>query len=354
MERNTSIRKVVGFGILCGALLLLACTILSHLSPFFEPDKKPLFAVLGLFYPLIFLANLGLMTLTLVLRSKTLFISILTLLIGLPGIFSYFGINGQPDYLELTDALCISSYNLQFSKPLTFATGQDSLRIKEDFETFLNAHDDIDVLCVQEYGWRSKHHIQKSMDFSTTYHIDDKSVAILSKYPIVNKGIVELNSNTANTCLWADIKVDTDTLRVYTYHLESNRHTGKVPKVIDQESPEKKNVSTMLGIVKYYPPFSHKRLLQVRRIKEHAAHSPYPTVLCGDLNDTPHSRVYKELAQGMDDAFRASQGSGKTLVTRVPLVRIDYIFSNGMELSGYQSLPNEYSDHYMLKAYYEL
>ena len=144
-------------------------------------------------------------------------------------------------------------------------------------------------MAVQEYGPLSQSFIDSTLSLNYIHTYKDKTVSILSKYPIVNSGMIDFKSNKANTCVWADIVVSTDTIRVYSYHLESNRHDGKMPKVIRQDSPEKKSMSIMVGIVKYYNGFSMKRFSQAQLITEHTSDCKYPIILCGDLNDTPQS-----------------------------------------------------------------
>ena len=150
--------------------------------------------------------------------------------------------------------------------------------------------------------------------------------------------------------------MSTDTIRVYSYHLESNRHDGKMPKVIRQDSPEKKSMSIMVGIVKYYNGFSMKRFSQAQLITEHTSDCKYPIILCGDLNDTPQSYLYNYMRSYYKDAFLdKGKGSGKTIESRVPLLRIDYIFGNDeVNFKEYNSIHSTYSDHYMIKARIEL
>ena len=49
------------------------------------------------------------------------------------------------------------------------------------------------------------------------------NMAIYSHYPQLNKGIIKLNDrNKNNTCIYSDIIIKKDTIRVYNVHLASN------------------------------------------------------------------------------------------------------------------------------------
>lgn len=53
-----------------------------------------------------------------------------------------------------------------------------------------------------------------------------------------------------------------------------------------------------------------------------------PVLLCGDFNTTPHQWTYRQLADGLRDAFRTHGGFwGPTFPARFPLFRIDYILT---------------------------
>jgi len=90
-----------------------------------------------------------------------------------------------------------------------------------------------------------------------------------------------------------------------------------------------------------------KRAEQARTVMEHVKTSPYPTIVCGDFNDTPMSYAYNQFNQLLIDAFRnCSSGIGTTYVGKVPAGRIDYIFHSKNLHSANFSIQNEvYSDH---------
>ena len=68
------------------------------------------------------------------------------------------------------------------------------------------------------------------------------------------------------------------------------------------------------------------RVWQVERIKYILADEQLPFVLLGDFNSTPDSWTYRQLSEGLQDAFRLTgAGWGGTYHARWPIVRIDFV-----------------------------
>lgn len=89
------------------------------------------------------------------------------------------------------------------------------------------------------------------------------------------------------------------------------------------------------------------RASEVVRIREMIDKEELPVLICGDINSTPNNWVYAHLSRGMQDAFRQSgQGWGMTYHSRLPLVRIDYLFASPeWEIVSARVLDAELSDH---------
>ena len=112
----------------------------------------------------------------------------------------------------------------------------------------------------------------------------------------------------------------------------------------EKAKPESSTIRLMLDkLLIAYP----KRAQQARRVMEHVITSPYPTIVCGDFNDTPLSYTYHQFNKLLIDSYRnTSTGIGATYVGKVPAGRIDYIF-HSKELNSAQFKIQEvaYSDH---------
>ena len=90
-----------------------------------------------------------------------------------------------------------------------------------------------------------------------------------------------------------------------------------------------------------------KRADQARRVVNHIRTSPYPTIVCGDFNDTPMSYTYNQFDRILTDAYRnTSTGIGVTYVGKMPAGRIDYIFhSPELASTNFKIQKEVLSDH---------
>jgi endonuclease/exonuclease/phosphatase family metal-dependent hydrolase len=152
--------------------------------------------------------------------------------------------------------------------------------------------------------------------------------------------------------VWADVLIGSDTVRVYTTHLESNRFDGKVPEVIEEDAPEEMSNSVLLGVVQHHQKFSIERLRQAQLIKRHQEKSPYKSIICGDFNETPQSYVFQVLADGMQDTFQEEGcGIASTFGERIPALRIDHMLVDPeLEVLDHTISRSQFSDHYLIIA----
>ena len=325
--------------------------VLSIVSPYVPISSNSIVSTFGLFFPFFYIINVVILVCLIAIKDRLKWWPLFFFLISIPAFSHIFGfnlLNSSPVVKPIT----IASFNMQFSKPIALLSEDDIEYQTLLFKNELSQHNDIDIMAVQEYGDVSRAIVESALAMEYDHTIPGMAVSILSKHPIVSSGIVDFQSNVANTCLWADIVIASDTLRVYSYHLESNRHDGEVPEVIHQDAREEKTMSMMTGIVKYYKLFSNKRFSQAQLIVDHASDCKYPMVLCGDLNDTPQSYLYHYMRTYYSDAFlHKGRGSGRTIESRVPWLRIDYIFADEkVDFIDYENIHSPYSDHYLLKS----
>ncbi|MBZ0097799.1 MAG: endonuclease/exonuclease/phosphatase family protein, partial [Taibaiella sp.] len=91
-----------------------------------------------------------------------------------------------------------------------------------------------------------------------------------------------------------------------------------------------------------------RRAREVKVAKSVIDASPYPVVICGDLNDLPGSYTYTQMREGLNDAFlQRGRGLGRTYSRLSPTLRIDYIFYAPASFGciGYKSPYTSLSDH---------
>jgi len=344
--------------ILIGNILLILLTLGSYLASYIPPGKSIVVAILGLGYPALLMVNIACILYWLIIKPKWALGSFFVLLLGINNIFGLFGINSFKQAKPNTATLKIASFNMQFSKPLRHGSKANKQKKDKGFRQYIKQFQDLDILCIQEHSGFAAVRIKKELDLPFLHTSARKYEAIYSKYPIVNSGSLKnFSKNRALSCIWADIAVQNDTIRVYSVHLEANQKNGTIPKKVIETTKEGPISSSMaLGLLKHYQTFSIKRVVQAKKIRAHQKNSPYPSILCGDMNDTPPTHVYRLLADGQQDTFRERGRGfgvtfGSTFKNKLACLRIDYIFASpNFEILKHQIFPNIYSDHYLIQA----
>ena len=332
-------------------LILVAYTLFAYLSPFVDPASTVFFGVMGLGFPYLICVNLICIVYWLLLRSRNTWISAICLIIGLPFISNVFAFNilGPPS--SSGEVITVATYNMQFAKPTLFADIETEKRANKKFEKFLKSLDDIDVLCMQEFNDKTKIHLENATTFRYKHFIEGKTVALFSKYPIVQSGILDFGSQV-NICLWSDIQKGDQIVRVYTAHLQSNQDKAEPPIILDMKAKESINTSGVLGLLKFYNKYTSMRAAQSKEIRIHQDNSPHPSIICGDFNDPPQSYTYRVISKDLKDSFRErGVGLGSTYGGRIPALRIDYILADPkFTVLSHDVIEHKFSDHYIVKS----
>ncbi|WP_239990771.1 endonuclease/exonuclease/phosphatase family protein [Marixanthomonas ophiurae] len=252
----------------------------------------------------------------------------------------FFEISTEKDVSEYKKTISILSYNVRL-----FNAYEDNPASEEVSKTFseILKEEKPDIISVQEY------YVQNEVDFSEYpyQHINFKEKnklghAIFSKYPIVNKGAFNF-SETTNNAIYADIVKGYDTIRVYGLHLQSLRI---VPRVSFLQENDKERLRKRIADAFV------KQEGQVAKIKKHKAQSRYKTIVTGDFNNTPFSYIYKNMTNGMQDAFlKRGNGIGTTFKFDFYPMRIDYILaSENFEVLKFNTIEESFSDHFPVSA----
>jgi endonuclease/exonuclease/phosphatase family metal-dependent hydrolase len=212
------------------------------------------------------------------------------------------------------------------------------------------------------FGTRERISEELNMPYVHDYYVSTNQfsqhygIATYSKYRIVNKGEIYFRGEFGNICIFTDVNVRGDTLRVYNAHVASIRFNNEDYRFIDKmknaDEDERPPLTDGLGILKRLENAYKKRAYQVKTMKDHISQCPYPAVVTGDFNDTPVSYSYALLSDGLKDAFRESGwGLGSTYIGKFPSFRIDYIFhSPGLGSENYRRYPEQVSDHHAISC----
>ena len=95
-----------------------------------------------------------------------------------------------------------------------------------------------------------------------------------------------------------------------------------------------------------------KRSQQAEILAGKIKQSPYPVIVCGDMNDVPNSYTYFTVKGDLQDAFlKKGGGLGRTFRYISPTLRIDYILADKkLEVTNFCKIKVPYSDHYPIIA----
>lgn len=329
-------------------IVLTVSTFLAYLLPFLAPKFFPLLSVLTLFMPLFFILN-GLFFLYWGFQfKKRMILSGLVLLMGITFINKFYKFSAK-EYPENEKDFTVMSYNVRLFNVFKWLDRDD---VPDDILTFINEKNP-DILCIQEFSnsanidlkvYSHKYILMEGNQIKTAQ-------AIFSKFPIIDQGnIVFPNSN--NNVVFADIKKGKDIIRVYNMHLQSIKISPDVSE-LDEKNIEAINQGKSQKLFNRISKAFMQQQQQAEIIKEHKKNCPYPIIICGDMNNSAFSYVYRNIKGGLKDSFEeAGVGFGATYKFRYYPARIDYIFADDtMKVKKFESFSDfENSDHYPIMA----
>lgn len=321
--------------------LIIISLLSSIISPFINPNLFWPISFFGLFFPIIISFCLIFTVFWYFFNHKYFWVNFICLLLSIPFLSRYIAFNNNSTN---ENDIKVMSYNVRLFNKWGWI---DNGNIKQELVSFIN-NQDLDIICIQEY-----YNPNKDLELNFEYsHIgiqkrkEDWHMAIYSNFPQINKETVIIDgAKMNNSCIYSDIVVFDDTIRVYNIHLASNFFQDKDLEYII--SAEKEKVKTgMIGIGKKLKYSFERRGREVSQIKKHIKSSPYPIIICGDFNDTPISYAYQQLGYNMKDAFIESGNGFGSSFTKIPTLRIDYILiDKKFKAVNFTTHPEKFSDH---------
>lgn len=328
-------------------IVLAVSTFIAYVLPFLAPKIFPILSVLTLFMPLFLILNALFFMYWGIQFKKRLILSGLVLLMGITFINKFYKFPTKDAVIEDKD-FKIMSYNVRLFNVFKWMERDN---VPEKIQEFINDNNP-DILCIQEFSnsanidlkvYRHKYIFMEGNQIKT-------GQAIFSKFPIIDQGnIVFPNSN--NNVVFADIKKGKDVIRVYNMHLQSIKISPDVNEINDNIEAIDHGKSQKL-IYRISKAFKQQQQ-QAEIIKDHKKDCPYPIIICGDMNNSAFSYVYRNIKGKLKDSFEeAGSGFGATYKFKYYPARIDYIFVNdNMKVKKYESFPEfENSDHFPIMA----
>lgn len=292
-----------------------------------------------------------------------------TLIIGLPLHTRYFALGGPKKAKPNKTTVSLMSYNVRLFDKYEWI-GDEMFSPKDSILHLIKTEQPA-ILCLQEYlvDNSDKPHIRTenllaannyAYYYQRTVQEQRKlqfGLATFSTYPIVNKGNVFKGEAQDQFCIYTDIKVDNQIIRVYNMHLQSiSFQKEDYQAFLSNEDSDFSRITRLKNMLRKIKAAYAPRVKQAKKILEHIAQSPYPVIACGDFNDTPLSYVYNLFNSKLDDVFRhVGFGTGRTYAGKLPAGRIDYIFtSEEFRPLSFIIHKKVFSDHFALSTKLEL
>lgn len=330
-------------------IFLSAFLLLAYVSVHINPEVFPYLSFLGIIYPILLFSQITFGLYYLLLKRKQAWVSAAILLLGANHIGDFVSLR-QNEAKDSEEIVRLMTYNVRmFNHYLWIDDKETGNKIVE-----LVKERKPDVLCMQEFYSTKDNDFLKKISQSYPYiasvisnKTGDKFTgnAIFSRYPIVNKGLINIKTSNRK-CLFIDIKTGSDTLRVYNLHLASMHLNYADYDFIDgkAEQNSKAYFSLWLKLAEAY----RRRAVELNFIIPHINSSPYKTIVSGDFNDPPMSYTYLRFSDIMTDAFISSgAGVGQTFTRFAPTFRIDYIWHDfNLNSQNFEVIGQELSDHY--------
>jgi endonuclease/exonuclease/phosphatase family metal-dependent hydrolase len=338
-------------------LYLLVCLV-----PFLDAGEFWFVAVWGLVFPLLFIIVLIFLVGWTILRSRWAFLSLAALLLSWQQLSVMVGLRTEKDFSITRDegTLRVLSWNVS-----RWDEGNKKMRGGTSFRNLM--HDLVqteyaDVLCFQEFFesfnlQRFEANIPVFEKMGYPYHIFSPKIknpakvyqiglCIFSRYPIIDSAalVTSLQENWEGICR-VDIQFQNRPVRIITTHLESvgfGRQDYEGFGTVNGPGSKLSKLKGAYGL----------RSIQAEMVSKEVKASPYPVVVCGDMNDVPNSYTYFTVRGSLQDAFlKKGSGLGRTFRFISPTLRIDYIFADKQfKVKQYARVKVNYSDHYPVIA----
>lgn len=334
-------KRVLSILMLSINIIFVILLLASTLSGFVSPSQCVWISMLSYGYVFMLVVNLVFIFFWLFFSSKYFLISLAAILIRYSFIPLYYQVSGTDN---ITDEryLKLLTFNVHHFTKDDDACKKTIALIKEKTP---------DVICFQEFAsMPGKINVYDSLkNNGYSYHYSHfkknkrpRGTVIFSKYPIVKKGLAD-----SNRCIFADIKLPSDTVRVYNIHLASYRLDEEDRDEIDRIKHGDMSENSKKTIKKFKNTvLEHEK--EVDMLISHVEKSAHKTIMCGDLNDTPASYTYQKLANIYSDSFvEKGEGLSTTYNGMFPAFRIDYILHHkDFKTDSYKRMRTNISDHY--------
>lgn len=365
------LRKAAGNIFLLGYAAVIALFLAASFTTYVNPANWWHVGFIGLLFPYLLFLLVVMTVACLFIKKRYAIAGLIALALSYPVITSVIAFRPEREFEVSKDHrhLRVMTWNVRRFTPFYsdfFDPKDNNLdAIVEEVKKF-----DPDIICFQEFYTSEKKSrnldLFKRMGYKyyafamlkSPNSISNSGTIIFSRYPIIRSYFYDMPrklSTHAEDPAAADIVVNGDTIRVGNFHMQSygflHHDYQDLARIKNQADTGLKASRNIYRKMRY--AFS-LRGIQADIINEKMSESPYPVVLCGDLNDVPSSYSYMTIRGNRKDAFlEKGSGLGKTFtsgrsrfLTWLPTLRIDYIFLDPrIEVVQFRPVTRQLSDH---------
>ncbi len=358
------LRTLLGHTFFLVNILGILWMALCYLASVTSPLQAPYLALASLTTPFAILCNACFVIFWLFTRRKWRAIpSALTLVLLHQLVSSVFGLHymGKNDLEPGEGKVKVITWNVHglgiYDRPVDKTVPDRILQLIREEKP--------DILCLQEFytNWRDgmKPHSDRFLKeggfreyrFSYDNSLGTKiyiGTALYSKYPLHNLRETQIAENIK--MMQCDVELPgKQMMRTYYIHLQSFLLLDKDKKLIEEMKNRrdvKIPVETSRSYARQFNTAYVRRALQADKAAGVIRESPYPVLICGDLNDLPGSYTYTTIRGDLKDAFaKKGRGLGRTYNAIMPTLRIDHIFYDPalMRIVGFRTPYTPLSDH---------
>ena len=348
--------------LLVGTLLVSGAYLLGAYSGYIPPVRWIIPAFLGLFFPALLVAQIGVTIFWLLAWDKRRLLLVAAVwLISLPQLLVYFPISRAEKSLGTEEeSLRILSYNVcAFGfKPHTKTSPNATLQYIKSSGA--------DIVCIQEAmlnqnPWAGvvsktlRSYLDEDYPYINVIRVNrgGSTLALLSKYPIKEAKEIPLPS-WVNGAVAYKVDIRGKETLVINVHLESFRLRRVDGEDYLRLAKDGDAIRLKDALRAKLSPTFRSHNIQANIIHDLIqSYSSGRVIVCGDFNDTPLSYARYKIGEGLEDAFVSKgNGLGITFHTRPFFVRIDHILFG----PAFRALRCEVdktaseSDHYPIEA----
>ena len=343
------VKKVFKYLFLGLNFVVIFILLISYLAVYIPPDKFWIPSFFGLAFPFFVAGNILFIIFWAIVKPRFLFFSLVAVLMGWGFINRYMQISSRN-----TDMVGIKvvSYNIQNFAGKKMADQKASANKILGYLNEQNA----DIICLQDVHLGNNKifnvaNAAKNLKSIGHYHFARSGSSFgqvtFTSYPIIKMGEIRYK-RSSNMAIFTDVKIDSDTVRIFNLHLQSYRIDPREYEIIDSPGiDEEEDIKEIREIGGKLKRAFQMRAEQVREIKRVIDGTHYPVIICGDFNDTPVSYTYQQMRGNLNDAFVGSgKGFARTYIGKLPSFRIDNILhSDKFKSYNFQANNFRASDH---------